>query len=164
MRLLSQSRKTAHNASDLVHGRCTCLALCRGRKRSRPPGRSKTSTPIDDCRHQIAKKETRFPWSLYRFRACIDVVPRSFLLFALIDGFPSAAQSSKPQESQTEKIKRALSGRPFEHDQRCHSCADRFSGNDEDKRLHLHARRSHRNWHAGDDGGKMLTKHGKSIC
>src|SRR5258708_24295109 len=34
------------------------------------------------------------------------------LLFLLIHGFPSAAQSAKPEESQLEKIKRALSAGP----------------------------------------------------
>src|SRR5258708_25119543 len=36
----------------------------------------------------------------------------TFLSFLLIHGFPSAAQSTKPQESATEKIKRALSAGP----------------------------------------------------
>ena len=36
----------------------------------------------------------------------------TFLLFLLNYGFPSAAQSAKPEESQAEKIKRALSAGP----------------------------------------------------
>jgi hypothetical protein len=36
----------------------------------------------------------------------------TFLSFLLIHGFPSAAQSTKSQESATEKIKRALSAGP----------------------------------------------------
>ena len=36
----------------------------------------------------------------------------AFLLFLLNYGFPSAAQSAKPEESQSEKIKRALSAGP----------------------------------------------------
>jgi hypothetical protein len=45
-------------------------------------------------------------------RCGIAVLTSVFLSFLLIHGFPVAAQSTKPQESETEKIKRALSAGP----------------------------------------------------
>jgi hypothetical protein len=46
------------------------------------------------------------------YRRGVAVPTGVFLLFALIHVFPSVAQSSKPQESETEKIRRALSAGP----------------------------------------------------
>jgi len=82
----------------------------------------------------------------------------AFQRLSIVSAYPRISVGGSEQQAagiRSRKDQTGAIGRPFEHYERCHSCGDRFRGNDEgptsrDKRLYLYARRSHRRWHAGD--------------